>query len=242
MLPLGLFRSAQFSGSNIATLAIYAGLGGALFLVVLQLQLSLRYSALAAGTSLLPITVLMLALSARVGGLARKVGPRLPMTLGPLTAAAGLLLLARIRPGSHYAATVLPAAVVFGLGLTLTVAPLTATVLASVEERHAGLAAGVNNAVARLAGLLAVAALPGLANIETGAKAAASLASGFPLAMRISAGVCALGGLASLLTIRTAAPVKPLPQAGLTHPCLEGKVPASVGAPSSPPDDQREGA
>ncbi|MGH2719828.1 MAG: MFS transporter, partial [Actinomycetota bacterium] len=160
MMPLGLFRSQQFTGANLTTLAVYAGLGVMFFLLVLELQDAMGYSALAAGLSLLPVTALMLALSARFGALAQKIGPRIPMTLGPLIVAGGFLLLARVQPGESYAATVLPGLVVFGLGLSVTVAPLTAAVLAAVDELHLGVGSAVNNAVARLAGLLAVAVLP----------------------------------------------------------------------------------
>ena len=160
MLPLRLFRNRTFSGTNGTTLAVYAALGAALFMVVLELQLALHYSALAAGSSLVPITVLMFFLSSRSGALAQRIGPRLPMTVGPIVIAIGLLLFTRIAPGQSYVGAVLPAAIVFGLGLSCTVAPLTATVLASVDDAELGVASGVNNAAARLAGLLAVAVLP----------------------------------------------------------------------------------
>ena len=218
MLPLELFRAPQFSGSNLTTLAVYGGLGGALFLIVLQLQVSLGYSALAAGTALLPLTVLMLPLSSRAGELAQRTGPRLPMTVGPAVAAGGLVLLARVEPGATYLGSVLPGTAVFGLGLTLTVAPLTSAVLAAVDERHVGVASGVNNAVARLAGLLAVAVLPGVAGIETGPRAAETLQAGYPLAMRISAGLCAAGAVVAVLTVRSAVEVEPVAQ-DLTQPC-----------------------
>ena len=213
MLPLELFRSAQFSGANLTTFAVYAGLGGALFLVVLRLQLALGYSALAAGTSLLPLTVLMLVLSSRAGQLAQRIGPRLPMTAGPLVAGAGLFLLGRVAPGTGYVTTVLPGVVVFGLGLTLTVAPLTAAVLAAADERHLGAASGFNNAVARLAGLIAVAVVPGLAGID------AALAGGYTTAMRICAAVCAAGGIVAFLTVRSSTPVATRAQPDAFHPC-----------------------
>ena len=168
MLPLRIFRSRQFSGTNLTTLAVYAGLGGAIFLVVLRLQISLGYSALESGAAFVPFTVIMLFLSPAAGQLGQKVGARLPMTVGPIVAAAGILLLSRVAPGDTYVSGVLPGIIVFGLGLALTVAPLTAAVLASVGDELTGVASGVNNAVARLAGLLAVAALPALAGISTG--------------------------------------------------------------------------
>ncbi|MFE1950884.1 MFS transporter [Streptomyces sp. NPDC059524] len=160
MLPPSLFRSRLFSATNGMTLCLYAGIGGILFLLPVQLQVALGYDALEAGVATLPITVLMLLLSARSGDLARRVGPTVPLVTGPLVAAVGVLLMLRIHPGSSYAADVLPAVGVLGLGMATFVAPLTATVLASVEPERAGLASGVNNTAARVAQLLVVAALP----------------------------------------------------------------------------------
>jgi EmrB/QacA subfamily drug resistance transporter len=217
MLPVSLFKSRQFNGANLTTFAVYAGLGGALFFVVLQLQLTLGYSAIQAGASLLPVTLLMLAFSSRVGVLAQRIGPRIPMTVGPIVAAIGLALLAQVQPGSRYLATVLPAVVVFGAGVTLTVAPLTAAVLAAVDEGHLGAGSGVNNAVARLAGLVAVAALPSLAGIEAGSVD--TFAEGYPTAMRICAGVCGLGGLIAWTTIREKATVSLAPHPSLMQSC-----------------------
>lgn len=219
LVPLDLFRSRQFSGANATTLAVYGAFAGALFLFVVQLQEGLGYSALEAGSAMLPVTLLLLVLSARAGRLAQRTGPRLPMTVGPLVAAGGLLLLSRVGPGSSYAADVLPAVVVFGIGLALTVAPLTAAVMAAVEERHLGVGSGVNNAVARVAGLLSVALLPlvsGLRGVEQGTPAFAAGVSG---ALRISAVVCALGGIASFLSVRRAAPAHPVTQPGMTQAC-----------------------
>ena len=126
LLPLGLFRSSQFTGANLTTLLVYAALGGALFLLALQLQQSLGYSAFEAGAAMFPSTFIMLFGSPHSGRLAQRTGPRLPMTVGPLIAAAGLALMVRIVPGATYVTTVLPAMLVFGLGMTITVAPLTA--------------------------------------------------------------------------------------------------------------------
>lgn len=160
MLPLDVFASRQFTVINVITFLVYGAFGGLLFLLVIQLQVSAGFSPVAAGTALLPVTVLMLVLSARSGALAQRVGPRWLMTAGITGTAAGMALMTRIGVHASYVADVLPAAIVFGLGLSLTVAPLTATVLASADVRHAGVASGVNNAVARAAGLVAVAALP----------------------------------------------------------------------------------
>jgi EmrB/QacA subfamily drug resistance transporter len=196
MLPLSLFSSRQFTAVNVVTFSVYAGMSGMFFLLVVHLQQVLGYSALAAGSALLPVTMLMLALSARAGQLAERIGPRRPMTAGPLVMACGLLLLLRVEAGSSYLTTVLPAIVLFGLGLSATVAPLTATVMAAVDGRHAGLASGVNNAVSRGAGLLAVAVLPVVAGITGEAYTdPEAFAAGFRVAMVASAGLVALGGL-----------------------------------------------
>jgi predicted MFS family arabinose efflux permease len=216
MVPLDVFRSRQFVGVNITTLVVYAALSGALFLLTLQLQQSLGYSALEAGAALLPVTVLMLLLSPRMGALSERIGPRVPMTVGPIVAAAGLALMARVDPGVHYLSVALPAVVVFGLGLSITVAPLTSTVLGSVPESQAGVASGTNNAVARVAGLLAVATLPAAAGI--GGRAG-SLRDGFDRAILIAAVLCALGGLVSAWTIRAGRPVRHQAQPGLNHGC-----------------------
>jgi EmrB/QacA subfamily drug resistance transporter len=159
MLPLYLFRSRNFAVGNVATLTMYAGLGGALFFVALYLQQVAGYSALAAGAAFLPLTFMTFTLARRFGMLADRYGPRLFMGFGPIIAAAGLALLLRIDAKADYVTQLLPALLVFGLGLSMTVAPLTAAVLAAVDEKHSGVASGVNNAVARVAGLLAIAVL-----------------------------------------------------------------------------------
>jgi EmrB/QacA subfamily drug resistance transporter len=200
LLPPKLFRSRQFTGANLTTLAVYTALGGALFLLALQLQQSLHYSALAAGLSMLPMTIIMLVGSPWAGALAQRTGPRLPMTVGPLIAAAGLALMARTVPGATYLGAVLPAVVVFGVGLALTVAPLTAAVLSAVPDTYAGTASGVNNAISRVAGLLAVAILPVAAGIR--AAPGQPLGPGFSLAMVIAAALCVVGGITAALTIR----------------------------------------
>ena len=219
MLPLGMFRSRQFTGANITTFAVYAGLGAGLFLLVVRLQVSLGYSALEAGASLVPFTVLMLVLSPGAGQLGQRIGARLPMTVGPLVAGVGLLLLSRIAPGDRYATTVLPAVIVFGCGMALTVAPLTAAVLAAVGDALTGTASGVNNAVARFAGLLAVAILPALAGMGSTGSIAASLDAGYAEAMRIAAAVCALGGVAAAVLIRNTARVRSVVQASPFTAC-----------------------
>jgi len=220
MLPPSLFRSAQFTGANLTTFAVYAGLGLAFFLVVVQLQLGLGYSALDAGVALLPITLVSLVLSPRMGALSQRVGPRAPMTVGPLVVAAGLLGFSGVSAGDVYFIAVLPAAAVFGVGGAITVAPLTAVVLGAVEDRHVGVGAASNNAVARLAGLLSVAVLPTVAGVELVAGADGNLV-GYATAMRISAVICALGGGVAALTIRNARAVDPSLRPTIFHPCLD---------------------
>jgi EmrB/QacA subfamily drug resistance transporter len=208
LLPLELFRSRQFTGANLVTFAVYAALGGALFLLPIQLQQVAHYSPLASGISLLPITVIMLLLSSRSGALASRIGPRLQMTVGPLVVAAGMALFARIDGSGGYVAEVLPAVVIFGFGLAITVAPLTSTVLAAAPSHQAGVASAVNNDVARAASLLAIAVLPAAAGI-TGASYLhpGQFSSGFQIAVLLAAGLCASGGVVAALTIRN--PVRP---------------------------------
>ncbi|MGC4113291.1 MAG: MFS transporter [Myxococcales bacterium] len=192
MLPLAVFRSRQFSGANLTTLAVYFALGGATFLLVLYLQRVVGYSPLAAGASLLPVTALLLVLSPLMGRLLPRIGARLPMTVGPLLAGLGLLLLGGVHPGMSYWRSVLPGVGLLGAGLGLTVAPLTTTVLSGAGEGFAGVASGINNAVARLAGLLAVALLPLLAG---------ELADGISEAMGVAAAACAVGALVAAVTV-----------------------------------------
>jgi hypothetical protein len=230
MVPLTVFRSRQFSGANVVTLFVYAALGATTFLLVVHLQENLGYSALEAGASLLPITALMLAFSTHSAALAQRIGPRLPMTLGPLVIALGLVLMARVGPGDHYVSTVLPAVFVLGCGLTLTVSPLTATVLAAIEVHRAGVGSAINNAVARVAGLLAVAVLPAAAGIHS---LGTDLADRFDAAMIITAVLAAVGGLVAYATIRRAAPVPSVPRASAYEPCPHSLVIASAGVDGS---------
>ena len=159
MLPLELFRRRNFAVGNLATLALYSGIGAATFFLPVYLQQVAGYRPLEAGVALLPVTVVVFALSRRWGALSDRLGPRLFMSVGPLVAAAGLLLLMLAGRDAPYLSTVFPPMLVFGLGLSITVAPLTAAVLAGVDDEHAGVASGVNNAVARVAGLLAIGAV-----------------------------------------------------------------------------------
>jgi EmrB/QacA subfamily drug resistance transporter len=159
MLPLHLFGSRNFAAGNLTTFALYAGLGVATFFLVVFIQQVGGYTPLEAGLAMLPVTAMMFVLSRRFGRLADRLGPRAFMTVGPLVAAAGLLLLSRTGPAARYLTQILPGVLVFGLGLAATVAPLTAAVLSSVESGHSGVASGVNNAVARVASLVAIAAI-----------------------------------------------------------------------------------
>jgi EmrB/QacA subfamily drug resistance transporter len=213
MLPLSIFASRQFTAVNVVTLLVYAALGGVFFLLSVQLQVSSGFSPVQAGASLLPVTVLMLLLSSRAGALAQRIGPRWPMVVGTLVAAAGVALLARIGPGSTYAVDVLPAATLLGLGLSLVVAPLTATVLASADPRRAGIASGVNNAIARAAGLLAVAGLPLLVGLSgEDYHQPAVFTHGFAQAMLICAGLMLAGSALSLFTVGREAVAHPVPR------------------------------
>jgi EmrB/QacA subfamily drug resistance transporter len=226
MLPLELFGSARFTATNLVTFVMYGALGGVLFLLPVTLQQVAGYSPLAAGVSLLPLTVLMLLLSSRSGALAARIGPRLQMSVGPIVAGAGLALFVRLGSGGDYLTRVLPAVAVLGLGLAMTVAPLTATVLGAVPARHAGIASAVNNDVARSAGLIAVAVLPAAAGITGAAyQHADQLAAGFRTAALICAGLCVLAGTISAVTIRNA---RPAPQA---KPAARGPMHCAVDAP-----------
>jgi predicted MFS family arabinose efflux permease len=215
LVPLSMFSDRLFSGANVVTLLLYGALGVYFFLLVLQMQTVAGFSPTVAGTALLPVTVLMLLLSARSGALADRIGPRTQMTIGPLLAAAGFLLAIRIGPGANYLTDVLPATVALGLGLATTVAPLTATVLASADDHHAGVASGINNAVARSAGLLAVAVIPVAAGLG-GADYTDPVAydAGFRRAMLIGAGLLVAASALSAVLIRPAKkgpPVAPMP-------------------------------
>jgi MFS family permease len=202
MMPLSIFASRQFSAANAVTFVVFGALSGVFFLLVAFLQISLGYSPLEAGAASLPITALMLLLSTSAGALAQRVGPRIPLTVGPLVTALGLLLMSRIHPGDSYVSGVLPAVIVFGLGLTLVVAPVTATVMAAADERQSGIASGINTAVSRLSGLILVAVLPLVAGL-TGKKFydPAAMDHGFHVAMLVCAALAAAGGILAWLTI-----------------------------------------
>ncbi len=204
MLPLDLFRNRNFAIGNLETLSMYAGLSLLFFFLVIFLQRGAGYSATAAGTASVPVTVCMFLLSSRFGALADRYGPRFFMGVGPLVTAAGLASMATLGTDLTYFGDLLPRLVVFSIGLSMTVAPLTATVLAAADEGNAGTASGVNNAIARTAGLLGIALVGAVVAGRYGQDADTSVGA-FHLAMGISALLVALGGVAGLVGIRNPA-------------------------------------
>ncbi|MDB5160880.1 MAG: transrane efflux protein [Candidatus Saccharibacteria bacterium] len=191
MVDLSLFRSRNFSGANLMTFAMYGALGGFIFSLVIYLQTKMGYSSIKAGISLLPVTILMLSLSRRMGALSQKIGPRMFMTVGPLLSAAGMLLLVNYRPGDSYLTVLLPRVILFGAGLVMMVAPLTATVMSSVDDTKSGIASGINNAVSRTAGLVVVALLGLMGKGEV-----------FRFSMLLCAALAASAGIISYLIIQ----------------------------------------
>ena len=203
MLPLGIFSDATFRAANVLTLLVYAALGGVLFFLVLELQTVSGYGALRAGVASLPLTIVMLLLASRGGTLAGRIGPRIPLSLGPLLAGTGILLLLRVGADLDYWLDVLPGITVLGLGMALLVAPVTATVLAAAPDEHAGIASGVSNAVARSGQLIAVAAIPLAVGLRgTDYADPAALEPAYRVAMLICAALMIGGGVLAWLTIR----------------------------------------
>ncbi|GAA3228093.1 MFS transporter [Pseudonocardia petroleophila] len=214
LVPMSLFRNAPFSAANAVTMMVYAALGGVFVLLVLQLQVVVGLTPLQAGAALLPVTVIMLALSAHAGRLGQRIGPRIPIAGGTLIAAVGLVLMSRIEADASVLADVLVPVVVFGLGLTLVVSPLTSTVLDSAPDRNAGVASGVNNAIARAAGLLAVAVIPVAAGITGGDYTdATAFGAGFRTAMLISATLMVLAAVLATAFVR-----RPVAERGAAGP------------------------
>ncbi|HEU4999533.1 MAG TPA: MFS transporter [Lapillicoccus sp.] len=211
MVQPSLFTERQFTGANLMTLVVYGALGAVLFFLTLQLQTVLGYGPLVAGLATLPMTILMLFLAAKGGELGARIGPRLPMTVGPVVCAVGVALLTAVGVGSSYWLGVLPGVVVFGLGLCLLVAPLTSTVLSAAPDRFAGAASGVNNAVARAGSLLAVAALPALVGLSgTAYRDPEIFSAAYRTAMWICVGLLVVGGAVSWVLIRNTAENAPL--------------------------------
>ncbi len=214
MAPLSMFRSRVFSAANLMTFLVYGALGAVLFFLVLQLQVTVGYGAIAAGVATLPIAVVMLFLSSKSSVLAARTGPRVPMTVGPIVCAAGAVLLSRVDEGSTYWLDVFPGIMLFALGLAELVSPLTVAVLAAAPDRHAGVASGINNAIARAGTLLAVAALPavvGLAGAEY--RDPTTLTAGYESALLLSSGMLALGGVISWLGLHEAGRLSETPPA-----------------------------
>ncbi len=241
MLPLSLFAARTFSAVNGVTLAVYFALGGAAFLAVLQLQVGLGWSPLAAGAALTPLTLLVLAISPVAARLCVRAGPRPLLVGGPLVCAAGLALLARVDAGARYAADVLPGVAALGIGLGLTVAPLTTAVLEAAPPERAGIASAVNNAVARLAGLLAVAALPLAGGISAAHLAQGTLGPGYRRAMLLATAVAALGGVVAAATLAPTPAARPrargAPAGGRPAPlpAPRDRTPPPPRAPGAPP-------
>jgi EmrB/QacA subfamily drug resistance transporter len=207
MLPLSMFANRRFSAANAATVSVYAGLGAFTFFISLFLQQVGGYDATEGGLALLPLSVLMVSLSRRFGALAERVGSRTLMTAGPLVMATGTLLLVRMDASADYLTQVLPGVVVFGLGLSMTVAPLTATVLEAVDDDNAGIASGINNALARVAGLLAIAVVGAAVAGRLGAASFAEAATddavaAFHTGILVSGALLALGALTAFVGLR----------------------------------------
>ena len=200
MLPLSVFRSRQFTAANLITFVVYAACG---VLHIVHLQTVVGYSATGAGAATMPVSGLLLVGSPPMGRVMQRIGPRLPLTAGTALLAVGMLMMISIREGASYLTGILPPLLVFGVGLTLMVTPVTATVLAAVDDRFSGLASGVNNAVARTGQLLAVAALPVAAGLTGGDFAdPVAFAAGFRIAMIVSAVLCGLGSVFAWTMIR----------------------------------------
>jgi len=198
LVPPNLFSDRTFTVTNLATFLLYGALGVTFFLVAYELQVAAGWSAMAAGVALLPVTLLMLVLSAPSGALAQRIGPRVQLTVGPLLAAAGLVLLTRIGPDAEWVRDVLPGALVFGAGLVTFVAPLTATVMASADQRHVSVASGVNNAIARAASLTALALIPAAAGLSDATSAAATT-DAVHTSLLIAAVLAAVAGIGCLV-------------------------------------------
>lgn len=212
LVPMHLFGSRIFSVANLLTLLVYGALGAMLFFLVLQLQVVTGWSPLEAGLATVPLTLVMLVFSSRAGALAARIGPRVPLSLGPVLCGLGALLLRQVGAGSGYLTEVLPGMLVFSSGLVLLVAPLTSTVLAAAPDRFAGIASGVNNAVARTGSLLSVSALPALVGVSgTDYQQPAVFGAGYEQAMLVCAVLLVAGGLVSLLGLHPSAESSPAP-------------------------------
>jgi EmrB/QacA subfamily drug resistance transporter len=233
MVPLGLFSSRLFTVTNIVTVLIYGALAAVSFFLVLQLQTTAGFSPLLAGLALLPLTLLMLAFSSRAARLGSRIGPRVPLTAGPVVAAAGVLLMIRIGPDASYFVDVLPAGIGLGAGMTLLVAPLTATVLESVDVAKAGTASGINNAAARTGGLVSVAAIPAIVGLSGEEyRSPSDVDAAFQGAMVSCAALLAAAAVTAWFAVRAAAPAPESVEAVCTSCSL------SAPPPTANPEEQ----
>lgn len=232
MVPFRLFSNRPFATANLVTLLVYGGMGIVFFLLSIQLQVTAGWTPLEAGAALIPATVLLLLFSAGSGSLAQRIGPRIPLTIGPLLISGGMLLMTRIGPEATYVSDVLPAVTVFGLGLVASVAPVTATALGSVPDQRSGAASGTNNAIARTGQLLAVAAVPPLVGLTGDALNDAGLLNGgFSDAMVVAAGLVASGAVVALLGLRS----DDLSGEGADEGATDGNHPSPARAHESAP-------
>jgi EmrB/QacA subfamily drug resistance transporter len=204
MVPFRLFANRPFTAANLVTLLVYGGMGIVFFLLSIQLQVTAGWTPFEAGLALVPATILLLLFSAQSGSFAQRIGPRIPLSIGPVLIAGGMLLMGRIGPDATYVSDVLPAVVVFGAGLVVSVAPVTATALESVPDQRSGAASGANNAIARTGQLLAVAAVPPLVGLTGDAlNSPAVLNAGFADAMIVGAGLVGAGAIVAALGLRS---------------------------------------
>lgn len=238
MVPIDLFANRVFSAANLVTLLVYGGMGVVFFLLTIQLQVTAGWSPLEAGAALLPVTALMLVLSSRAGDLAQRIGPRLPLAIGSGVIAVGMALFTRIGPDASYVSDVLPAVIIFGLGLSACVAPVTSAALGSVPDTRSGAASGVNNAISRSGQLLAIAAIPPAVGLTGDALSdPVQLDAGFADAMLIGAAIVAAGGVAAALLLRESGdPAESDDGAHHTHCHVDGPHPRPrrvAGAPAS---------
>ncbi len=207
MAPVEMFANRIFTAANLMTFLVYGALGAVIFLLVLQLQVTSGYTPLEAGVSTLPITISMLFFSSRAASVAARIGPRIPMTVGPLLCALGVVLLAFVGEDASYVVHVLPGMLLFAVGLTMLVSPLTTAVLAAAPDRHAGVASGINNALARAGSLLAVAALPAIVGLQgSDYQDPAVLTDGFRTGQLLCAALLTVGGVVSWFGLRDTSP------------------------------------
>jgi EmrB/QacA subfamily drug resistance transporter len=238
MVPVDLFANREFVAANLITFLVYGGMGVVFFLMSIQLQVTSGFSPLMAGASFLPMTFLMLLLSARAGDLSQRIGPRLPLTIGATLIALGMLLFTRIGPEADYVVDVLPGVLVYGLGLAAVVAPVTATAMGTVPESRSGAASGTNNAVSRTGQLLAVAAIPPLVGLTNDAlRDPVQLDRGYSMAMVVGAGLVAVGGGVAWWMLRPEAETVPSPAPPVrqyTYCALDGHYPQPTVPVSTP--------